>query len=208
MELVGDTMELLLKLARQIDRINTFIADKASWTLLLAVFICAGTALASYFFKAGSNAWYELQWYLYGALFLFSAPYTLRRNEHVRIDVIVHRFSKRTQVWIDVFGFVFFLLPMTLLILYLSVPFAFESIRNQEMSNNAGGLIVWPAKLMIPLAFFLLSLQGLSELIKRIAFLRGLIDASEFEKASATPEEEIAAIRDANLDKIKSIQSN
>lgn len=200
-------MTSLLKLARLIDRLNTFIAEKISWALMLAVLICVGSALASYFFKAGSNAWYELQWYLYGALFLFSAPYTLRRNEHVRIDVITHRFSKRTQVWIDIFGFIFFLLPMAILILYLSLPYALESIRNQEMSNNAGGLIVWPAKLMIPVGFFLLTLQGFSELIKRFAFLRGLIEASEFEKASATPEEEIAAIRDANLDKIKAIQS-
>ncbi|WMW82028.1 TRAP transporter small permease subunit [Undibacterium cyanobacteriorum] len=200
-------MTSLLKLARLIDRLNTFIAEKISWALMVAVLVCVGSALASYFFKAGSNAWYELQWYLYAAMFLFSAPYTLRRNEHVRIDVITHRFSKRTQVWIDIFGFIFFLLPMAILILYLSLPYALESIRSQEMSNNAGGLIVWPAKLMIPVGFFLLALQGVSELVKRFAFLRGLIDASEFEKASATPEEEIAAIRDANLDKIKAIQS-
>ncbi len=201
-------MHFLIQLARFIDRLNEKVADKISWALMAAVLICTGSAFASYFFKTGSNAWYEIQWYLYGAMFLFTAPYTLRRNEHVRIDVITHRFSKRTQVWIDVFGFLFFLLPMAILILYLSVPFALESMRNQEMSNNAGGLIVWPAKLMIPIGFLLLCLQGLSELIKRIGFLRGLVDASEFEKAAVTPQDEIAAIRDANLDKIKSIQSN
>lgn len=201
-------MQFLIQLARLIDRLNEKVADKISWALMAAVLICTSSAFASYFFKTGSNALYEIQWYLYGAMFLFTAPYTLRRNEHVRIDVITHRFSKRTQVWIDVFGFLFFLLPMAILILYLSVPFALESIRNQEMSNNAGGLIVWPAKLMIPIGFLLLCLQGLSELIKRIGFLRGLVDVSEFEKAVVTPEDEIAAIRDANLDKIKSIQSN
>lgn len=201
-------MHFLIQLARFIDRLNEKVADKISWALMAAVLICTGSAFASYFFKTGSNAWYEIQWYLYGAMFLFTAPYTLRRNEHVRIDVITHRFSKRTQVWIDVFGFLFFLLPMAILILYLSVPFALESMRNQEMSNNAGGLIVWPAKLMIPIGFLLLCLQGLSELIKRIGFLRGLVDASEFDKAAVTPQDEIAAIRDANLDKIKSIQSN
>lgn len=201
-------MHFLIQLAHFIDRLNEKVADKISWALMAAVLICTGSAFASYFFKTGSNAWYEIQWYLYGAMFLFTAPYTLRRNEHVRIDVITHRFSKRTQVWIDVFGFLFFLLPMAILILYLSVPFALESMRNQEMSNNAGGLIVWPAKLMIPIGFLLLCLQGLSELIKRIGFLRGLVDASEFEKAAVTPQDEIAAIRDANLDKIKSIQSN
>ena len=201
-------MHFLIQCARWIDRANEKIASTVSWALMAAVFICTGSALASYFFRLGSNAWYEIQWYLYGAMFLLTAPYTLRRNEHVRIDVITHRFSKRTQVWIDVFGFLFFLLPMAILILYLGIPFALESIRNQEMSNNAGGLIVWPAKLLIPAGFLLLCLQGLSELIKRIAFLHGLIDASEFEKAAVTPEDEIAAIRDANQDKIKALQSN
>ncbi|MBC3880485.1 TRAP transporter small permease subunit [Undibacterium sp. LX40W] len=201
-------MHFLIQCARWIDRVNEKIANAISWALMVAVLVCAGSALASYFFKLGSNAWYEIQWYLYGAMFLFTAPYTLRRNEHVRIDVITHRFSKRTQVWIDVFGFLLFLLPMAILIFYLSVPFALESIRNQEMSNNAGGLIVWPAKLMIPTGFLLLCLQGLSELIKRIGYLCGLVDASEFEKTVVTPEDEIAAIRDANLDKIKSIQSH
>ena len=145
-----------------------------------------------------SNAWLEIQWYLFGAIFLLGSAYTLKRNEHVRIDVVVGRFSKRTQVWIDVFGFLFFLLPATFLILYFAVPFALESIHNQEVSSNAGGLIVWPAKVLIPLGFLLLTLQGLSELIKRIGFLMGLVDASAFEKQAATPEEEIEAIKAAN----------
>jgi TRAP-type mannitol/chloroaromatic compound transport system permease small subunit len=191
-------MQFLIALSRKIDTLNEKIATHISWALLAAVLVCTGSALVSYFFKTGSNGWFEIQWYLYAAVFLFTAPYTLRRNEHVRIDVVTHRFSKRTQVWIDLFGFLIFLLPMAGLILYLSVPYALESIRNQEMSNNAGGLIVWPAKLLIPIGFLLLSLQGISEFIKRIAFLKGLIEASEFEKEIVTPEDEIKAIKAAN----------
>ena len=113
-------------------------------------------------------------------------------------DVVAGRFSKRTQVWIDVFGFLFFLLPVTLLILYYSIPYALLSIQNQEYSSNAGGLIVWPAKLVIPVGFFLLALQGISELIKRIGYLVGRVDAAEFDKHAVTPEEEVAAIKAAN----------
>ena len=145
-----------------------------------------------------SNAWLEIQWYLFGAIFLLASSYTLRRNEHVRIDVIVGKLSKRTQVWIDLFGFLLFLLPATLLILYFAVPFAMESIRNQEVSSNAGGLIVWPAKALIPLGFLMLTMQGISELIKRAGFLMGKVEASAFEKQVATPEEEIEAIKAAN----------
>ncbi|HCE07601.1 MAG TPA: sugar transporter, partial [Oxalobacteraceae bacterium] len=145
-----------------------------------------------------SNSWLEIQWYLFSAMFLLAASYTLRRNEHVRIDVVASHFSKRTQVWIDLFCFTVFLLPMTLIVLYYAVPFAWLSIQDQEMSSNAGGLIVWPAKLLIPVGFFLLTLQGVSELIKRIGYLMGKVEASEFEKHVATPEEEIAAIKAAN----------
>ena len=191
-------MSSLLSLSRFIDAINEKIGLAISWALLLAVLICSGNALVRYIFNSSSNAWLEIQWYLFGAIFLLASAYTLKRNEHVRIDVVVGRFYKRTQVWIDVFGFIFFLLPATLLILYFSIPFAYESIRNQEVSSNAGGLIIWPAKTLIPVGFFLLTLQGISELIKRIGFLMGLVDASEFEKQAATPEEEIEAIKAAN----------
>jgi len=191
-------MSSLLSFSRFIDAVNEKIGLAISWALLLAVLICSGNALVRYIFNSSSNAWLEIQWYLFGAIFLLASAYTLKRNEHVRIDVVVGRFSKRTQVWIDVFGFIFFLLPATLLILYFAVPFAYESIRNQEVSSNAGGLIIWPAKTLIPVGFFLLTLQGISELIKRIGFLMGLVDASEFEKQAATPEEEIEAIKAAN----------
>ena len=191
-------MSSLLSFSRFIDAINEKIGLAISWALLLAVLICSGNALVRYIFNTSSNSWLEIQWYLFGAIFLLASAYTLKRNEHVRIDVVVGRFSKRTQVWIDVFGFIFFLLPATLLILYFSIPFAYESIRNQEVSSNAGGLIIWPAKTLIPVGFFLLTLQGISELIKRIGFLMGLVDACEFEKQVATPEEEIEAIKAAN----------
>lgn len=191
-------MKFLISISRFIDALNEKIGHAVSWALLVAVLICTGNALIRYTFNTSSNAWLEIQWYLFSAIFLLGTSYTLRRNEHVRIDVITGRLSKRTQVWIDIFGFVFFLLPMAGLIFYFATPYALESIRNQEMSSNAGGLIVWPAKLLIPMGFFLLTLQGVSELIKRIGFLQGLVSASEFEKHAATPEEEIEAIKSAN----------
>ncbi len=191
-------MSFLLSLSKLIDTINERIGLAISWALLLAVLICSGNAIVRYALNTSSNAWLEIQWYLFGAIFLLASSYTLRRNEHVRIDVMVGRFSQRTQVWIDIFGFIFFLLPATGLILYFAVPFAMESVRNQEVSSNAGGLIVWPAKILIPIGFLLLTLQGLSELIKRIGFLAGKVDASVFEKQAATPEDDIEAISAAN----------
>lgn len=190
-------MQPLLKLSRMIDRLNEIIGEGISWALLAAVLICSGNALIRYGLNRSSNAWLEIQWYLFAAMFLLASAYTLRRNEHVRIDVIADRFSKRTQVWIDVFGFVFFMLPMTLVILYYAIPFALLSYTSQEMSGNSGGLILWPAKVLIPIGFFLLTLQGISELIKRIGYLLGKVDASAFEKQAATPEEEIETIKSA-----------
>lgn len=191
-------MSFLLSLSRLIDTINEKVGNGISWALFLSVLICTGNALIRYAFHTSSNAWLEIQWYLFSAIFLLATSYTLRRNEHVRIDVVAGRFSKRTQVWIDIFGFVVFLLPMSLIILYYAVPYAWLSIQNQEVSSNAGGLIVWPAKALIPLGFLQLTLQGISELIKRVGFLQGKVDASAFEKHAATPEEEIEAIKAAN----------
>jgi TRAP-type mannitol/chloroaromatic compound transport system permease small subunit len=191
-------MSFLLSLSRLIDTLNEKISSGISWALLLSVLICTGNAIVRYTFNTSSNAWLEIQWYLFAAIFLLATSYTLRRNEHVRIDVVAGRFSQRTQVWIDIFGFVAFLLPMTVIILYYAVPYAWLSIQNQEVSSNAGGLIIWPAKLLIPAGFLLLTLQGISELIKRIGYLQGKVDASAFEKHSATPEEEIEAIKAAN----------
>lgn len=191
-------MSFFLSLSRLIDKLNEKVGHGVSWALLLAVLICTGNAIIRYTFNTSSNAWLEIQWYLFSAIFLLGTSYTLRRNEHVRIDVIVGHFSKRTQVWIDLLGFLIFLLPITLIVLYYAVPYAWMSIQNQEVSSNAGGLIVWPAKLLIPIGFFLLALQGISELIKRIGYLQGKVDASAFEKHAATPEEEIEAIKAAN----------
>jgi TRAP-type mannitol/chloroaromatic compound transport system permease small subunit len=191
-------MSLLLALARFIDALNEKVGLTVSWALLLAVLICSGNAIMRYSLNLSSNAWLEIQWYLFAAMFLLASAYTLKRNEHVRIDVIAGRFSRRTQVIIDIIGFALFLMPVTLLILYFAIPYALESMRNQEVSSNAGGLILWPAKLLIPVGFLLLTLQGLSELIKRLAYLAGLVDASEFEKQAANPEDEIAAIKAAN----------
>jgi TRAP-type mannitol/chloroaromatic compound transport system permease small subunit len=144
-------------------------------------------------FDLSSNAFLEIQWYLFSAIFLLGASWTLLRNEHIRIDVISGRLSSRAQNWIDVFGIVFFLLPMAAIILWLSWPVFTLAYTSGEMSSNPGGLIRWPVRLLVPVGFFMLLLQGLSELVKRIAFLRGLIP-NPLEKVKApTPEEELAA---------------
>jgi TRAP-type mannitol/chloroaromatic compound transport system permease small subunit len=189
---------MFMKLSSLIDGLNEKIAGAVSWALLVAVIICAGNALVRYTFNYSSNAWLEIQWYLFAAVFMLASAYTLRRDEHVRIDVIVGRFSKRTQVWVDLLGFLIFLLPVCLLVLWHGIPFALISIQSAEMSSNAGGLIVWPAKLLIPVGFILLVLQGLSEIIKRIAFLTGRSDGREFAKQVSTPQDEIDAIKAAN----------
>ena len=191
-------MSFLLSLSRLIDKLNEKIAHGISWALLMAVLICSGNALIRYAFNASSNAWLEIQWYLFAAMFLLATSNTLRRDEHIRIDVISGKLPKRIQVWIDIFGFAVFLLPISVIILYYAIPFTQLSIKANEMSSNAGGLIVWPAKILIPIGFLLLTLQGLSELIKRIGYLMGKVDASEFERHVATLEEEIEAIKAAN----------
>lgn len=189
---------MFMKLARTIDRLNEAIAHAVGWALLAAVMICTGNALMRYSLNISSNAWLEIQWYLFSAMFLLASAYTLKRDEHVRIDVITSRFSRRTQVWIDLLGFILFLLPIALLILYYGTPYALLSLQSGEMSPNAGGLIVWPAKLLVPLGFLLLVLQTLSEIIKRMAYLAGRIDDSSFIRAAHNPQEEIAAIKAAN----------
>lgn len=176
-------MFFLLFLSKLIDRINEKIGNAVGWLLLAAVLICSGNALIRYAFNISSNAWLEIQWYLFAAVILLASADTLRSNGHVRIDVLTSHLSKRSQAWIDLFGFLFFLLPIASIILYFAVPYALVSFRSGEWSSNAGGLIVWPAKALIPAGFFLLVLQGVSELIKRIAYLKGLIDESTFESS-------------------------
>ncbi len=168
-------MGMLLALSRQIDRMNESIGKLVYWLVLVAVLISAGNAVMRYSINYSSNSLLEIQWYLFSAVFLLCAPYTLLRNEHIRIDVVVARFGRRTLTWIDIFGTIFFLLPMTLIIMYLSWPMFWQSFVSGERSGDAGGLIRWPAKILVPIGFALLSLQGLSELIKRSAFLKALI---------------------------------
>ena len=189
---------MFMSLSRAIDLMNEKIAGAVSWALLLAVIVCAVNALVRYTLKMSSNAWLEIQWYLFAAVFMLASAYTLRRDEHVRIDVITGRFSKRTQVWIDLFGYLLFLLPVCLLIFYYGIPFFRYSLATGESSSSAGGLIVWPAKLLVPVGFFLLFLQGVSEIIKRIAFLTGRSDGGDFAKHASTPQDEIDAIKAAN----------
>jgi len=173
-------MKALLALSRLIDSINETVGRTVYWLVLVAVLVSAANATSRYALDRASNAWLELQWYLFAAVFLLCSGYTLLHNEHIRIDVIAGRLSRRTQVWIDIFGTLFFLLPMATYILWLSWPIFMNAWNSNEVSASAGGLIRWPARAMVPAGFFLLSLQGASELIKRIAFLRGLIpDPSE-----------------------------
>jgi TRAP-type mannitol/chloroaromatic compound transport system permease small subunit len=175
-------MNALLRFSAIVDMVNSWIGRKVAWLGLIAVLVCTANATARYAFNMASNAWLELQWYLNSAVFLLVAGYTLKRNEHVRIDVVAGKLSPRAQAWIDIVGGLFFLLPAVVIIGWYSWPSLVSSWEIQEYSSDAGGLIRWPVRLLIPIAFALLGLQGLSEVIKRIAFLRGLIPASEFEK--------------------------
>ncbi len=166
-------MQALIRLSRLIDALNEHVGRLVYWLVLFVVLISAGNAIMRKLFNMSSNAWLELQWYLFSGIFLLCAGFTLLRNEHVRIDVIAGRLSARAQTWIDIFGTLFFLLPMSLTIMWLSWPYFVHSYVDNEISGSAGGLIFWPARLLLPVGFALLSLQGLSELIKRIAFLAG-----------------------------------
>lgn len=171
----GFTVTFLLRLSRAIDRLNEAVGRLVYWLVLAAVVVSAGNAMIRYTLDLSSNAWLELQWYLYSAVFLLAAGYTLLHNEHVRIDVIYSHLPPRVRAWIDLLGGLFFLLPMALIILALSWPMVVESIERNEYSSDAGGLLRWPVKLLIPIGFLLLTLQGFSEIIKRIGFLLGHI---------------------------------
>lgn len=170
-------MEVLLAISRAIDRANEKIAGIANWMVLLSCLISAGNAFSRYSFSQSSNAWLEIQWYMFGAMILLGASYTLKKNEHVRVDIVYGHLSTRTQIWIDIAGGVLFLLPATVIIGWLAWPMFQNSFAQGEISANAGGLLRWPIKLMIPLGFWLLTLQGLSEIIKRIAMLSGHLAA-------------------------------
>lgn len=186
-------MSLFLKLSAAIDGLNRFVGRHAIWLILISVFISAINAVVRKAFSMSSNAFLEIQWYLFAGTFLLMAAYTLLNGEHVKIDVVYGHWSKRTQMWIDVFGFIVFLLPFAGLVLFYSVPFFWQGFVSGEMSSNAGGLVRWPVYLMMPIGFFLLFIQGLSELIKRIAFLQGLIDDPTIKAGEKSAEEELAA---------------
>lgn len=166
-------MNMLLRIAKAIDYINEKCGLVATWLVLLACVISAGNAMMRYGFNMSSNAWLEIQWYLFGGMVLLGAAYTLRVNEHVRVDVLYSRYSERKRLWVDLLGGIFFLLPMTIIIGWLSWPLFYNSFQIGEISGNAGGLLRWPVKALIPIGFFLLTLQGVSEVIKRIAALTG-----------------------------------
>lgn len=163
----------LLLFSRIVDFINERVGKITAWAVLAAVLVSANNAIIRKVFDTSSNAWLELQWYLFGAVFMLCASWTLQVNGHIRIDVIYNNLSRRTRNFIELGGHLFFLLPFVMLMIYLSLPFFVRSFQSGEVSANAGGLLIWPAKGMILLGFILLGLQGLSELIKRIAIMRG-----------------------------------
>jgi TRAP-type mannitol/chloroaromatic compound transport system permease small subunit len=168
-------MKGLLALSRAIDFVNEHVGRVLYWAVLVMVLVSAGNATLRYALSMASNAWLELQWYLFSAVFLLCAGYTLKHNEHIRIDVVISNLSRRKQIWIDIFGTLFFLLPMSIYIMWASWPVFMNAWTSGEVSGSAGGLIRWPARLLVPAGFLLLSLQGISELIKRFAYLKGLI---------------------------------
>ncbi|WP_114313125.1 TRAP transporter small permease subunit [Thermus caldifontis] len=166
-------MRFLLGLSRAIDTLTEAVGRVTVWLVLLVALVSAGNAIMRYGFNYSSNAYLEAQWYMFSLIFLLGGAYALKHNAHVRIDLVFGRFSKRTQAWIDVVGTVLFLLPMAVGVIYLSWPWAINSFLGKEMSPDVGGLPRWPIKLALPLGFALLALQGISELIKRIAYLTG-----------------------------------
>ena len=168
-------MQMLLALSRLIDAINARIGQAASWLVLVVVLISAGNAVVRKLFNVSSNGLLEIQWYLFSAIFLLAAAYTLQKNEHIRIDLLAGKLSERGQAIIDIVGTLLFLMPMCFLLIRFGWPMFIDTWTSGEMSSDAGGLVRWPVFLLIPTGFALLMAQGLSELIKRIAFLQGLI---------------------------------
>ncbi|MDP3082278.1 MAG: TRAP transporter small permease subunit [Rubrivivax sp.] len=185
-------MNALLKLSKLIDTISEWIGKLSMWLVLAAVLISAGNAIMRKAFNIGSNAYLEVQWYLFAAVFMLGAAYVFLHNGHVRIDFIASRVSKRTNAIIDALGITVFLIPLCVILIDLSWPYFMRAYVSGEMSENAGGLIRWPAILLIPVGFSILLMQGLSELIKRIAFLTGARDEPFSYGHDKTAEEELA----------------
>jgi TRAP-type mannitol/chloroaromatic compound transport system permease small subunit len=185
-------MNFLLQFSRLIDGITERVGRAALWLVLIAVFISATNAIVRKAFNVSSNAFLEIQWYLFAGMFLLAAGYTMLRQGHVKIDIILGRFSKQTQIKVDIFGIVVFLMPFVILVISLSWPLVIQAYEFDEMSENAGGLIRWPVYALVPTGFALLGLQGLSELIKRVGFLKGLCDDPTRPVQTKTAEEELA----------------
>ncbi len=185
-------MSALLQLSRLIDRLSELVGRWVAWLVLAAVLISAANAAVRKALNIGSNAFLEIQWYLFAAVFLLAAGYTMMRQDHVKIDVISGHFSKRTQIWIDIVGICAFLFPFVIVVITFSVPLVIRAYTSQEMSSNAGGLIRWPVFALLPAGIALLGLQGISELIKRIAFLQGLVPDPTRKQQVKSAEEELA----------------
>ena len=169
-------MKGLLAFSRGVDWFSTQLAVVANMLVLFAVVISAGNAASRYLFSESSNGWLEIQWYMFAGMVLLGAPYTLKMNEHVRVDLVYGMVSERTQIWIDIIGGILFLLPICIILTYFTWPWFVESWLQNEQSSNAGGLVRWPIKLILPVGFCLMAIQGVSEIIKRIAALEHVID--------------------------------
>jgi TRAP-type mannitol/chloroaromatic compound transport system permease small subunit len=185
-------MVFFLSLSKRIDQFSEWVGRWVAWMVLASVLISAGNAVVRKAFDMSSNAFLEIQWYLFAAVFLLAAGYTLMRQEHVKIDVISGRFSKRVQIWIDIIGLCVFVFPFIFMLIKLSMPLVINAYITGEMSSNAGGLIRWPVFALLPLGLALLGVQAVSELIKRIAFLKGLVPDPSKKSGAKTPEEELA----------------
>lgn len=187
-------MKFLLQWSRKIDQLTEWVGRWVAWLVLAAVVISAVNASMRKAFSLSSNAYLEVQWYLFAGVFLLASGYTLLRQEHVKIDVILGRFSKRTQIKVEIFGLLAFMMPYVLVVITLVFPLVIKAYASGEMSSNEGGLIRWPVYALVPLGFTLLGLQGVSEIIKRFAFLQGLIDDPTKKIQMKTAEEELAEV--------------
>ncbi len=187
-------MTALIKLSRVIDAINERVGKFVAWAIVVAILVSAINAIIRRFFGVSSNAWLELQWYLFGAVFMLCAAWTLISNEHIRIDIVSSRLSKRSRDWIDIAGHLFFLFPFVALMLWLSIPYFEKSYASGEVSSNAGGLLIWPAKGLILLGFISMFFQWMSELIKRIAIMQGRMEDVHDHTGHASAEAEAALL--------------
>lgn len=191
-------MKALLGLSRVIDSLNTWVNRGVIWLVLLVTLVAAGNAMVRYLLHSSSNAWLELQWFMYGLIFLLGASYTLQRNGHVRVDVLYGKYPPRLKVWVDLLGTLLFLIPTTVIIFLTTLPWVRDSISIREMSPDAGGLPYWPIKLVLPIAFALLFLQAISEFIKRLAMLTGHLEIPEYTTEEEAEVQEVKAIVEQN----------